>query len=187
MDGQNRTPERPIWEPAFLATLGRTGNVWLSCRTADVPRSVVYDRRRNYPEFKAAWREALQNAADLLEAEARRRAEAGVERPVIHRGQLSLRTVDAEGRDVPPGTEGAQHIPLTVRRYSDPLMVLLLKGAKKRKYRDRSETEFKGRIEQDGLLDLSKLSEEELETFERLRRKATHGEGDSGGEGTPPP
>ncbi len=60
--------------------------------------------------------------ADLLEDEAVRRAKDGVEEPVYQGGKL------------------VGH----VQKYSDTLLIFLLKGAKPEKFRERSQHEFSG-------------------------------------------
>jgi len=58
----------------FLDKLRNSGNIRLSCRAASVPRSTVYYWRRKFKTFEAEWDEALEDACDILEAEAWRRA-----------------------------------------------------------------------------------------------------------------
>ena len=75
MTPTNPTPKRRRdWRPAFLASFAATGNVLLSARGAGIDRSVPYDERRRNPSFAAAWQRAEEDAIQLLEAEARRRA-----------------------------------------------------------------------------------------------------------------
>jgi hypothetical protein len=98
----------------FLDALRQCGNVTAACRAAQLDQSNAYKVRAADPEFAAAWADALEEAADVLEAEAWRRAVRGVERPVFQGGEQV----------------GA------VREYSDTLLIFLLKGAKPEKYRD---------------------------------------------------
>lgn len=58
----------------FLEKLRNSGNIRLSCRAADVPRSTVYYWRRKFRTFEDAWDEALEDACDILEGEAWKRA-----------------------------------------------------------------------------------------------------------------
>lgn len=121
----NRTPKkRPRWAKAFLAELAKSGNVRGACEAVQIGRRTVYDLRESDPAFAADWERAQEEAADLLEAEARRRALEGVEEPVF--GGLGYGRGSGEiGR---------------VRKYSDTLLIFLLKGAKPETYRERSET-----------------------------------------------
>lgn len=91
---------------AFLEELARTGNVTASARVSDVSRVCVYWHRERDEEFAEAWEDALQQATDRLELEARRRAHDGYEEPVFYQG------VEVGG----------------VRKYSDQLMIQLLKA-----------------------------------------------------------
>lgn len=100
----------------MLAALCETGNVSRSCETAEIGRTTFYEWLRDSPEFASAVDDAMEVASDSLEAEARRRARDGVDEPVFYQGAVCG----------------------TVRRYSDTLLIFLLKGAKPNKYRERS-------------------------------------------------
>lgn len=62
------------WTKAFLTTLRKSGNVSQSARSAKIARRTAYARREIDEEFKAAWDEAIEEATDDLEEEARKRA-----------------------------------------------------------------------------------------------------------------
>ncbi|MEC8091706.1 MAG: hypothetical protein VX108_03845, partial [Pseudomonadota bacterium] len=66
------------WKAAFLCALRRTGNVSAAARAAGNCRSRCYEARRRDREFAAAWTDALEEAADMLEMEAFQRAVEGV-------------------------------------------------------------------------------------------------------------
>ena len=120
---------------AFLAAYRKTGNVRLACTAAQIGRSSHY-RWLDDSDYAEQFEQAKKEAVDVLEAEARRRAVEGWEEPVgWYKGQ-------AGG---------------TVRRYSDTLLIFLLKGAAPRKYRERMEVSgaLKG-------LDFSVMTDEQL-------------------------
>jgi hypothetical protein len=100
----------------FLETLAETCHVSKSCEITQISRQTAYRWRRDDAEFAAKWKDALEMGADLLEEEAIRRAKDGVRRPVYQGGLL------------------VGH----VREYSDTLLIFLLKGAKPKKYGDRT-------------------------------------------------
>ena len=91
-------------------------------------RNVAEALRDRDLAFRAAWDMALDAAADVLEAEARRRALDGVESFVVNRDGV----VRHEGE------------PLRVRRYSDALLLALLKAHRPEKYKDRVAQEHSG-------------------------------------------
>ena len=62
---------------SFLDRLRSSGNVRLSCRAAGVPRSTAYRWRDKWATFAAEWEEAKEDACDMLEAEAWKRATEG--------------------------------------------------------------------------------------------------------------
>lgn len=106
----------------FLKLLATTGSVSLAAERAGISRSRLYHWRERDTHFAAAWREAIEIATDALEAEARRRAIEGVETTVVYGGRMVR---DDSGK------------PLTVRRYSDSLLALLLRAHRPEKYRER--------------------------------------------------
>lgn len=94
------------WAPRFLQALASGCSASEAAASAGITSSSAYARRKRDPDFAAGWADAIEDSADLLEQEARRRAIDGVEEPVYQGGQLV-------------GTK-------TV--YSDSLLALLLKG-----------------------------------------------------------
>jgi hypothetical protein len=127
------------WEKAFLTALRNTGIWTTACEAAGIDRTTPYKRMRVDARFAEACREAQEEAADLLESEARRRAVDGVDVPVIYRGRQSWTWQLPDGTVVPEGTAGAEQVPFTVKRYSDPLLMFLLKGLRPWRYGDRPD------------------------------------------------
>lgn len=105
------------WRAVFLETLAKSGNVTTSAKKAEVSRGYVYAVRTEEKDFAAAWDDALADAGDLLEDEARRRGMKGVRKPIYQNGKRVG----------------------YVQEYSDTLLIFLLKGAKPEKYRERFE------------------------------------------------
>ena len=109
----------------FLAVLRQSSNVAAAARAVGTAPSGWYDMRRRDPAFAAAWAEAIEEATDKLEEEARRRALDGTEEPVFYQGK-------------PVGF---------VRRYSDRLLTFLLRAYRPGRFRDSTSIEQKGRVE----------------------------------------
>ena len=107
----------------FLVALAQTGNASVACRASMVPRRQVNSMRQTDPEFAFAFQEAMDEAADMLEAEAWRRALEGVAEPFVRSGKPVFDPTTGEA--------------ITVRRYSDALLMLLLRGSKPGKYATR--------------------------------------------------
>lgn len=105
----------------FLAALAGCGNVTRAAEAAGIHRDTAYAWRHADPAFAADWDSAFDEAAPVLEEEAFRRAHDGVEEPLTCGKGLVL---DADG------------VPVTVHRYSDTLLMFLLKGVKPEKYRE---------------------------------------------------
>lgn len=100
---------------AFVTALADTGNVSAAARAARVSRSRAYQLKAADPAFAAEWSDALETAVDALDAEARRRALDGVETPHFHQGRVAG----------------------TVRKYSDSLLMFLLRAHRPERYRER--------------------------------------------------
>lgn len=109
-------PKKETHAAAVLTALAQSGNVSVACRAAGISRASFYEWQESDPEFKKAAAAAKDEATELLEAEALRRARSGIEEPVFYQGKKC----------------GA------VRRYSDTLLIFLLKAARPEKYRERS-------------------------------------------------
>jgi len=102
----------------FLDNLRESGNVTGAARATGVSRQTAYDHKTVDPDFSTAWDQAMEEAIDALEAEARRRSMEGVECPVFHLGQQCG----------------------VIRRYSDTLLIFLLKAHRPGKYRENPRT-----------------------------------------------
>ena len=97
----------------FLQALANSGSVTAAIAVANTSRTRVYALRKADPAFASAWEEAEEIATDRLEEEARRRAVEGVAEPLVSAGKLVR---DEDGQ------------PIAVRRYSDHLLLALLKA-----------------------------------------------------------
>jgi hypothetical protein len=147
----NSTPKKAItrnrdWREPFLLALAESGNVSVACSEALIDRVTAYTRRKTDAEFAKRWKGALDQAADLLEMEARRRAEKGVDEPVIYQGVLAGQYINEAGEFCKQTDPDSKFIPLTIKRYSDTLLIFLLKGARPKKFRDNVSLKHSGTI-----------------------------------------
>ena len=113
---------------AFLAKLSAGYSVKAAVAESAMSRAWFYRERFNDLAFAEAWDAALEDGTDTLEDEARRRAHDGVEELIVTMGKIAR---DEAGNA------------LTVRRYSDSLLTLLLKARRPDKFKDRSAVENK--------------------------------------------
>jgi len=97
---------------AFLTAYAETGNVTQAAETAGIHRDTHYAWLESDQGYPAAFATAGEAAADRLEAEARRRAVEGVEQPVWYHGMQVG----------------------SARRYSDRLLMFLLRGVRPERY-----------------------------------------------------
>lgn len=118
---RGRTVRTPKKADRFIeALLGTGGNVTRACEAAALSKVAAYEWRKNDEAFAIRWEDAVEAGTEELEQEARRRAYEGVDEPVFYKG-------DECG---------------LVRKYSDTLMIFLLKARKPDKYRDNIKHEL---------------------------------------------
>jgi len=110
----------PARQERFLEALADTGSVTTAVAIAGTSRTRVYELRKADPAFASAWQDAEEIAADRLEDEARRRAVEGVPEPLVSAGKLVR---DDNGQ------------PIMVPRYSDTLLLALLRARRQRSVR----------------------------------------------------
>ena len=110
------------WRVRFIEVLCKSANVSQACRAAKITRSYVYRLRTDEEAFKQEWDTAIEEAADALESEARRRAVTGWREPVFYKGE---KVGD-------------------IRKYSDALLMTLLRAARPDKYRENYRHEHSG-------------------------------------------
>ena len=144
---------------AFLAAYAECGIVSKACKLAEVGRATHYVWINEDDEYKTAFEEAHRIAIEAMECEARRRAMEGWLEPVFYQGEECG----------------------YVRKFSDTLLIFMMKGAMPEKYRERFE--HSGTIEQTGKIE----HEHSLRELQRhpdyvnyLRHRTSHEDCDAG-------
>lgn len=102
---------------SFLDAFERTATIDGAARAIGIARQTHYQWMAKDPDYAIAYARADEVATERLEQEARRRAMIGTEEPVFHRGKV------------------CGH----VRKYSDVLLIFLLKARRPETYRERFE------------------------------------------------
>ena len=92
----------------FLEKLRNSGNVRSSCRAAGVGRTTVYRWRKKWATFAAEWDEAKEDACDLLEEEAWRRAMEESDRLLMFLLKAHRRQVYGDKQEVDVTSAGEQ-------------------------------------------------------------------------------
>lgn len=110
----------------FLEHFARLGNVSVAATEAGIERRQVYHWKERDPKFAESFADAEQQAIDVLEAEAYRRAHDGVSR--LKFGASGHVIIDPETGK-----------PYRELDYSDTLLIFLLKSRNPRKYAQRME------------------------------------------------
>jgi hypothetical protein len=132
------------WREPFLAALREYPVLKHGCDAVGIDRATVFRQRKADEDFDKAVNEALEEGVDRAEQEAFRRGVVGFEEPVIDKGRLCYRYeryLDENEQEQWRMALGpnSQPIPLTVRKHSDPLLALVLKGRRKAVYAERTE------------------------------------------------
>ena len=99
----------------FLKSYALCGNITTAAKAAGIARMTVYQWQEASPEFVLAMRQADLQATEVLEREAWRRARDGVAESVYQHGKQVG----------------------TIQRYSDQLLMFLLRARAPERYRDR--------------------------------------------------
>lgn len=118
-----RDKEQQPKKAAFLTAYVQTATISHAAKAAGIDRTTHYRWLENDAEYAKAFDAAHSDAVERLEAEAVRRAADGVDEPVFYKGE-------------PVGY---------VRKYSDTLLIFLLKAANPEKYRERISAELTGK------------------------------------------
>ena len=150
----------PLGEPftderrgEFLMLMAEGNTVTYCCQKVGVSFTTVLKHRRDNPTFAEEFQLAYEQGTQVYEQELFRSGVKGRLKPVWYKGEKV-------------GTE---------RVYSDSNLQFALKGRRPQVYREGQSTIVNLTQETGGAtdLDLSKLSDEELEQYERLLRKAS--------------
>jgi hypothetical protein len=112
-------PITPKERKTFLEHLAAGWAVRHATRQTSTAFQRWYELRASDEKFAAAWADAIEQGTQALEDEARRRAVDGVDEPVFQKGEL------------------VGH----VRRYSDNLLMFLLRGRRPTVYRNGAAVE----------------------------------------------
>ena len=99
----------------FLKAYAQCGNLTTAAKAARVERRTIYEWQEHEPEFALAMRQADLQATEILEKEAWRRAREGHAEPVFQHGKQVG----------------------TIQRFSDQLLMFLLRARAPERYRDR--------------------------------------------------
>jgi len=125
------------WREPLLAFLRADPFVTKASDAIGIDRTVVWRARQADPEFDKAVREALAEGqalvAERVEQEVLRRGLEGFYEPVVHQGRISYaheRYVDEDGKEQyrPVLDANGQHVPLTIRKVSDTLLLAAAKA-----------------------------------------------------------
>lgn len=129
------------WKPAFLAALRNMPVIRHACDAVGINRSTAWRAREADELFAKEWDEAMADGVDAAEAAAFKRGVEGFDEPVVFQGRLSMVPVLNPDGTMAVHEESGEPImrPLTVRKHSDALLALVLKGRRKEVYADRTE------------------------------------------------
>jgi hypothetical protein len=146
MEQFRRAQMTPARRARFLAHLAEGHAVKYAAEAVRLSRNRLYELRQTDPAFAAAWAAAEDAGTEVLEEAARRRAVEGVvhETPIYYQGD---------------------HVGTVVEtKYSDGLLMFLLKARRPEKYRERQDVHHSGRVD----LPVQVSHDFDFAAFERL-------------------
>lgn len=132
------------WRDSYLAALRELPVIKHACEAVGIDRTTAWRAREADDDFAKDEQEAMEEGVDRAEQEAFRRGVVGFDEPVIDKGRLAYRYeryVDGAGSEHyrPLLDDNGQPVPLTVRKHSDAMLALVLKGRRKKVYAERTE------------------------------------------------
>ncbi len=135
----------------FLAAFAEAGTISAAAKAARINRRLHFKWMESDPNYVERFCDAQEKANERLEGEARRRAVEGWKEPVFYEG--------VHVGDKP--------------KYSDNLLMFLLKGGLPEKYKERYEQTGDSPTQRNinYNVDLTELSDEELKTLEEMADK----------------
>lgn len=120
----NLTKLTPKKMGEFLDELAKGVSVAGAASAIGLSRTAMYQRRAADEDFATAWDEAVEAGTDILEDEARRRAVDGVPEPKYYEGAICG----------------------TVQKYSDSMLMFMLKARRPGKYRENVHHVHDGKV-----------------------------------------
>lgn len=146
--------EKQETQDKFLASFAENANVSLSCKIANISRTIVYEWQEHDEIFSMRYKIAEQEANDVIRAEIYRRGVEGYEKPVVSMGKVVY------------GPEG---YPLTEKVYSDNLLSLLAK-ARMPEFKDKQQIDMNMTSVQRDIQELHKAIAIALEPYPEARQ-----------------
>lgn len=154
------TPEQRARKQArFFAKYRKSGNIKFSCAYAGISRQTFYDWREHDEAFKAQLADAEPDVDDTLDEAAYERGVEGVPSYVVSNGHLVYEELPVIGEDGQQVVENGRPVyrrgkPIVERKYSDTLLVTLLKARMPEKYKDKQQVEVSGSVDVTGFKEL---------------------------------
>lgn len=130
---------RQLKQAQFIDLLSKTCNVTLSAKGAGISRITAYEWRNTNAEFAALWNDALQQAIELLEAEAWQRARKQSDtlmifllkahKPEKYREQFTVKVDDWRSQAIADIRAGLITYPALAQAFDDTLATELFREA----------------------------------------------------------
>jgi hypothetical protein len=137
-------------QTAFLGAYAQIGIITKAAKIAGIHRNNHRLWLKEDAEYAEAFKESHQEACDNIEAEMRRRAIEGVQKPVFYKGEVCG----------------------YITEYSDTMLAMLANGYLPEKYKQKAKIEAEVTSREVVREGLRKLTDEELAEYERLLTKA---------------
>lgn len=144
--------QRASKQALFLKEYAECGNVKYCCQVAGISRKTFYQWKSRDKTFQSLLADVEPDACDVLEYAAYERAVKGIESYVVSQGRMVYEDIPAFNKDGTPKLDAYEKqvmlhgAPLTERKYSDTLLITLLKARIPAKYRDKQQIDLNAQI-----------------------------------------
>lgn len=124
-DPDNTDAIKKSWHDNFFVAFADSGLVKDACSFAGISRQTAYEERKTNPHFAERWEDVEEDTTQQMEREAIRRGMEGVAEPVIFKGEDTG---------------------ISIQKYSDTLLIFMLKARRPETYRERVDVKHEGTI-----------------------------------------
>lgn len=122
---------RQVKQTAFLAALSKSGITRIAAEAAGIHRSTHQYWLENDADYATLAQVALEDAADVVEAELLRRGTVGMRQYKFHEGQIT--------KWKGPDDDWPQAVPYYEDKRSDACLIVTAKARRPEKFRERHE------------------------------------------------
>jgi hypothetical protein len=132
-------------QEAFLDAYAKLGTVLAAAKAAGIGRRTHYDWLEKDTKYAKQFENVHREFCDSIEHEIFRRGVVGVDKPVMHQGKPVYHPDPTDPTKLLKDPRTGLPVQVTIKDYSDTLLIFRAKGEMPEKYRDKFEHEHTGK------------------------------------------